>query len=104
MGVKALRVHWSRSAEESFDRLLRYIEAENPTAARQLFQRVREAVSRAAEFPEMAPYVPELGRTFREVLSVRPFRLVYQLEGDVLRIVTVLRQEQDFDPGRFLEE
>ena len=102
MGVDGLRIHWSRLAEESLDRLLRYIEAENPEAAKRLWRRVIDAIGHAAEFPEMAPCVSELGRTYREILTARPFRVVYQVEGDVLRVVTVLRQEQDFDPERFL--
>ena len=31
-----------------------------------------------------------------------PFRVVYRVEAGALRIVTVLRQEQDYDPARFL--
>ena len=103
MGI-ALRVQWSRLTEESLDRLLRSIETENQDAAKRLWRRVMDAVGRAAEFPELAPCVPELGRTYREILAVRPFRVVYQVEGDMLRVVTVLRHEQDFDPERFLQE
>lgn len=103
MGVNPLPVQWSRSSEASLDRLLRYIEAENPAAAKQLWRRVVEAVVRTSEYPEGAPSVPDLGRSYREILSVRPFRLVYRNEGNLIRILAVLRQEQDFDPQRFME-
>jgi len=103
MGAKALIVQWAAPAEAGFDRLLAYIEAENPDAARQLWHRVMVAIEHAAVYPELAPVIPDLGRSYRELLSVRPFRVVYRVEGRRLRILAVLRKEADFDPGRFLE-
>ncbi|WP_158412954.1 type II toxin-antitoxin system RelE/ParE family toxin [Holophaga foetida] len=100
--MRALPILWSQGAEDSLHRILTYIEAENPIAARYLWLKVTEAITRAAEFPEMAPHVGELDRSYREILGVRPFRVVYRVEAGALRIVTVLRQEQDYDPARFL--
>lgn len=104
MGVRALVVSWTEPAEDNFDLLVSYIAVENPAAAKRLWDRVMSAIERAAAFPDMAPYIPELGRSYREILVVRPFRVVYRIEGNILRVITVMRQEQDFDPERFLEE
>jgi plasmid stabilization system protein ParE len=104
MGMKALRILWAASAEAEFDRLLSYIQAEHPPAARKLWAKVMEAIELASLHPELGPYLPELGRSYRELLSVRPFRVVYRIEEGVLRVVAVMRQEQDFDPRRFLPE
>jgi plasmid stabilization system protein ParE len=60
------------------------------------------ALENASLYPEMAPHVPDLGRTYREILAVRPFRVIYRTEGGVLRVIAVLRHEQDFDPSRFV--
>jgi plasmid stabilization system protein ParE len=103
MGLRPLPVRWAEPAERQLHRLLLSIEAENPAAARSLWAKVMMAVATAARFPELAACLPELGRSYRAILSVRPFRVVYRVEAGELRILAVLRQEQDFDPGRFLE-
>lgn len=102
MVVRPLTIQWAGPAEDGFDRLLSYIEAENPAAARKLWARTMAALEKAAIHPELAPHIPALGRTYRELLSVHPFRVVYRVEGGVLRVLAVMRQEQDFDPERFL--
>ncbi|MDR3671388.1 MAG: type II toxin-antitoxin system RelE/ParE family toxin [Holophaga sp.] len=104
MGVKPLAIQWAAPAEDALDRILGFIEAENPAAARKLWARVMRAVANAALHPEMAPHFPGLGRTYREILAVRPFRVVYRVEAGALRVIAVLRQEQDFDPQRFLAD
>jgi len=103
MGGKPLNIQWSGPAEARFEQLLTFIETENPDAARKLWARAMDAVERAARFPELAPSVLDVGRTYREIITVRPFRVVYRVEGRFLRIIAVLRQEQDFDPERFLD-
>jgi plasmid stabilization system protein ParE len=103
MGVKALAIQWAGPAEDSFDRLLSCIEAEDPAAARRLWALVMEAVAKASISPEIAPHIPALGRSYREILAVHPFRVIYRVEGGFLRVIALLRQEQDFDPQRFLD-
>jgi plasmid stabilization system protein ParE len=102
MGLKALRIRWAEPAERDFDALLSYIAFESPEAARHLFAKVMEAIEHAARFPESARFIPELGRSYRELLAVRPFRLIYRIAGKELRIIGVMRMEQDFDPDRFM--
>lgn len=102
MGLEPLNIRWSDPAERDLDALLSYIAFENPEAARHLFARVMEAVEHAAAFPEMARFIPELGQTYRELLSVRPFRVIYRIAGKELWIIGVMRMEQDFEPMRFL--
>ncbi len=61
-----------------------------------------EVIEHASLHPEMAPPIPDLGRSYRELLTVRPFRVVYRVEEGVLRVLAIMRQEQDFDPQRFI--
>jgi plasmid stabilization system protein ParE len=62
-----------------------------------------KAVEHAARFPELARFIPELGHTYRELLSVRPFRIIYRTVGRELRVIGVMRMEPDFEPERFTE-
>jgi len=102
MGVKPLAIRWGEPAERDLDGLLNFIAFENPEAARHLFTKAMEAVEHAAAFPELARFIPEAGQTYRELLSVRPFRVIYRIAGKELRVIGVMRMEQDFDPQRFL--
>ena len=102
MGLKTLTIHWAAPAESDFDSLLSYIAFESPEAARKLFEKVIEAIEHAASFPKMARYIPELGHTYRELVSVRPFRVIYRISGKELWVIGVMRTEQDFAPERFI--
>ena len=102
MGVRPLPIRWAEPAERDLDALLAFIAFENPDAARHLFAKVMEAVEQAVAFPELARFIPEAGQTYRELLSVRPFRVIYRIAGKELRVIGVMRMEQDFDPARFL--
>jgi toxin ParE1/3/4 len=102
MGLKPLTIRWADPAESDLDLLLSYIAFENPDAARTLFQKVIEAIEHAALFPEIARCIPELGHTYRELVSVRPFRVIYRISKKELFIIGVMRMEQDFAPERFI--
>ena len=103
MGLKTLAIRWAEPAEIDFDALLSYIAFENPDAANKLFVKVMEAIEHAASFPEMARHIPELGHTYRELVSVRPFRIIYRIVQKELWVIGVMRMEQDFAPERFVE-
>ena len=103
MGVKPLHIRWADPAERDLDAMLTYIAFENPEVAKQLFNRVMESVEHAATFPKMARFIPELGQTYRELLGVRPFRVIYRIVGQELWVIGVMRMEQDFDPERFVD-
>jgi plasmid stabilization system protein ParE len=100
--VLNLPIVWSAPAEEMLERILAYIEYENLDAARRIWALAMEALEAAARFPEAAPQLPGLARNYRAIVSVRPLRILYRVEGRQLRVIAVLRQEQDFDPARFL--
>lgn len=102
MGLKPLNIRWAAPAEQDFDGLLSYIAFENSEAAHKLYAKVMEAIEHAAAFPEIGRVIPELGQTYRELLSVRPFRVIYRIVGKELRVIGVMRMEQEFEPGRFL--
>lgn len=103
MGLKPLAIRWADPAEQDLDALLSFVAFENPNVAVQLFAKVMKVIEHAASFPEMARYIPELGRTYRELLSVRPFRVIYRISGKELWVIGVMRMEQDFEPDRFID-
>jgi plasmid stabilization system protein ParE len=103
MVLRDLAIRWAAPAESDLDALLSFIALENPDAAIKLFEKVTAAIEHAASFPEMARYIPELGHTYRELISVRPFRVIYRISQKELWVIGVMRMEQDFAPERFIE-
>lgn len=102
MGLKRLPVLWAEPAEDSLATLLDHIGAENPEASRCLLFKILEALEKTSTHPNLYRFIPEMGHTYREIVSVRPFRVIYQLSETHLRVMAVLRTEQAFDPARFL--
>jgi plasmid stabilization system protein ParE len=100
--VRALKVRWSEPAERDLDALLAYIALDNPKAAGTLLAKILEAIESAAGFPELARLIPDLGRPYRELLSVRPFRVIYRIAGKDLWVIGVMRAEQLFTPEAYL--
>ena len=95
MNVKLV---WTRAARLDRAALYDYIEAENPRAAVELDERFdRRAVQLATN-----PMIGRAGRVrnTRE-LVVRPnYLLVYDIEGDTIRILRVLHGAQQWPPEK----
>jgi len=71
-----------------------YVELKVPEVGERLLQEVIAAVERLADFPESGRVVPEFGvARLREVIHP-PFRIVYRLDKDRVRIVRVWRSER----------
>jgi toxin ParE1/3/4 len=71
-----------------------YIELEVPEVGERLLQEVIAAVERLEDFPESGRVVPEFGvAQLREVIHP-PFRIVYRLDKDRVRVVRVWRSER----------
>lgn len=102
MVVKKLGILWSEPAERDLDDLIGYIALDDPGAAKELLHHVLAAVEHLASFPDLGRPTEDLGRPYRELVSVRPFRIIYRADRKEVRIVGVMRAEQLFDPGRFL--
>jgi plasmid stabilization system protein ParE len=71
-----------------------YGKLEVPEVGERLLQEVIAAVERLADFPESGRVVPEFGvAELREVIHP-PFRIVYRVDKDRVRIVRAWRSER----------
>ena len=90
-----MRVCWSTPARLELRRQTRYIASDNPTAARQVAERVREAAKRLAAYPLLG----RPGRVVdtRELVVPRtPFTLAYRVTGQIVEIIGVVHQAQEW--------
>lgn len=74
-----------------------YEEQGVPEIGERLLGEIMAHVERLAEFPESGRVVPEFGvAQLREIIH-RPFRIVYRLDGEQVRVVRVWRAERRMD-------
>ena len=89
-------VIWSEEALEDLTSIHHYIARTSPRYAVVVAGRLVHAVRRLSEFPESGRIVPELGDpAVREVIH-GSYRIVYELRGSRVEILTVFRASRLF--------
>jgi len=75
-----------------------YIAADSPSDAERVLRRLEQRAATLESSPARGRVVPELGsfgmRTWRE-LVVRPYRLVYRIEGGTVTVLAVFDGRRD---------
>jgi plasmid stabilization system protein ParE len=82
---------WMPQAASDLEAIKRYIEQDSPFYARLVAERLFNSVGQLAAFPESGRIVPEVGRPILRELIRGSYRLVYRLDADAIRILTVFR-------------
>ncbi len=90
------QVVWTEPALDDLEVIATYIALDKPGAANCLVQRVVAQVEKLALFPSAGGRPRELTGTPYRQLVVRPLRIFYRVEGELIFIVYVLRGEQLF--------
>ena len=71
-----------------------YADQQVPEVGERLVREIVDAVLRLADFPESGRIVPEFGLArLREIIHA-PFRIVYQVDDERVRVVRVWRSER----------
>lgn len=83
------RVRWTHRSIEDLRAIGRYIAEDDPRAARQWVERLRQRAHEVASTPRAGRRVPEIDRDdIREVL-LRSYRIVYRVVRDGIEVLTV---------------
>jgi len=92
---KTAAITFAASAAGDLDEIRDWYAAQQaPRAGEKLIEDILSAAERLADFPESGRIVPEFGTVnLREVIHP-PFRIVYRLEQNRVRIVRVWRSER----------
>ena len=90
-------VIWTEPALSDLDAIADYIALDNPTAARDLVERVFSHVSQLESHPLSGPKLPEFrGWRYRQITEP-PCRVIYRHEKNLVHVVHVVRGEQWLD-------
>jgi addiction module RelE/StbE family toxin len=84
-----MRIEWSVPASEDRNAIFDYIEADNPSAAIGVDNRIREQVGDLGSFPEMGR--PGRVEGTRELVIVHtPYIAAYRIADDTVKILRIL--------------
>lgn len=92
-----MKVRWTAAARQDRDEIVEYIAIENPLAALKMDELFSEAAGRLKTFPK-------LGRTgqipgTRELYPHGSYRLVYEIEGDTVWVLTLVHTARQWPPA-----
>ena len=90
-----MRLEWSAHASEDRDAIFNYIEADNPSAAIGVDNRIREQVGCLSRFPQLGR--PGRIDGTRELVIVRtPYIAAYRIADDTVKILRILHGAQQW--------
>jgi plasmid stabilization system protein ParE len=92
-----VKIIWSPLALERLVEITDHIAAHRPLAAEDLAEAIFAAIDRLNDFPEIGRQIPEFGRpNLRELICLK-YRIIYQLVGERLEILTIRHSLQHLD-------
>lgn len=83
-----MKVRWTPEAEQDRELIWAYVAADNPQAAARMDHRFSQAAARLAEHPRLGR--PGLVTGTRELIVHPSYRLVYEIFGDTVWILTLV--------------
>lgn len=87
-------VIWTDPALDQLEEIAEYIAMDKPRAASNLVETIFSTVDRLEQFPDSGHAPPELPDSIYRELYVRPCRIFYRHEGDVVLILHIMREER----------
>lgn len=89
-------VTWSPKALRLWQGIVAYLSEDDPERADIIGEKLVRATDKLSLFPRMGRVVPEFGREdCRELVSVRPYRILYLVVADDCYIIGVVHSRRD---------
>ena len=89
-----MKLKFTPSAKDQFLAAVRYIQVDNPTAARKFRNRAEAALRELEQFPDSGRHIPEFPDLPHRELIVKPYRFFYRVAGRTIWIIGVWHGRQ----------
>ncbi len=100
MRKASFRVLWTESAVRDLEGIVAYIAADAPVNAERILARLKSKVELLEVTPQRGRLVPELLRhglsVWRELI-VRPYRIMYRIDGPTVYVLAILDSRRDLE-------
>jgi toxin ParE1/3/4 len=91
-------VTWTAAAIRQWEKIVEYVGQFAPKTAEALGERLMSAPDHLVHSPKMGRGVPEMKRDdLRELVSVRPYRIIYLLRNNQCLVVAVIHGRQSLE-------
>ncbi len=94
-----MKLVWTRLAGEDRKAIREYIAADNPSAALDFDELLSEKAARLADHPGLGR--PGRLQGTRELVAHRNYILIYDVAGDVVRLLRVLHAARQWPPVKY---
>lgn len=93
-----MKLVWTRPAREDRQAIREYIAADNPSAALDLDELLSEKAARLVDHPGLGR--PGRLPGTRELVAHKNYILIYDLAGDLVRVLRILHAARQWPPAR----
>lgn len=93
-----MKVRWTPEAEQDRAAIIDYIAEDNPRAAARMDELFQAAAGRLRDFPRAGR--PGAITGTRELIPHENYRLVYEIEGDMVWVLTLVHVARQWPPPR----
>lgn len=90
------RIFWTDPAISDLDGIQDYISRDSEIYADSVLSEIFDSVDRLVLYPKSGRTVPELGDDDTREIMVGSYRIMYDKQGDLIRILTVLHAARLF--------
>jgi addiction module RelE/StbE family toxin len=92
-----MKIIWSPTARTRTKEIIEYIAEDNPDAALTLIDEFEALVEKLKDYPESGRILPELKNDrIRELVVHKNYGIIYEINPDIIEILTVRHFQQDF--------
>jgi plasmid stabilization system protein ParE len=91
-----VRVRWSADAKRNLAEIIEFVAVENLYAAARIDELLLKVTERLACFPNSGR--PGLLAGTRELLPHKSYRIVYEIDGEIVRILAVIHTSRQWPP------
>jgi toxin ParE1/3/4 len=82
---------WTEDAVSDLRKIVQFVRQRSPERARALAAQLTQAPEHLRHSPRMGRVIPEYGQeSFRELVSVHPYRIIYVLRDDTCHIAHII--------------
>ncbi len=90
------QIVWTDPAISDLDGIHEYISRDSEIYANSVLSEIFHSVDRLALYPESGRAVPELGNDGTREIIVGSYRVMYDQQGELIRILTILHAARHF--------
>ena len=91
-----IEVRWTDTASDDLVHIHDFIAQDSPLVARGVATRLADAVDVLSAFPESGRIVPERQEPALRELIRPPYRIVYEIQGPVVFVLTIFHSARRF--------